>query len=136
MKEKTKIPTIDTCAACGSRCCRYVALEIDRPTCKRDYDHIRWYLMHGGVDVYLDHDRRWYAEVANRCERLADDGRCMGYDDRPQICRKYGSTEEGCEFTSDVEPHKVRFSKVEDYEAWLDEQKIDWRMKDRGSVAG
>ena len=129
MKKNKTIPMAELCASCGARCCRYIAIEIDRPHCKRDYDHIRWYLLHGNVHVFVDHDKEWHLEVESKCERLGDDGSCLGYDDRPQICRKYGGGEGGCEFTSDIEPHKVRFSKVEEYEAWLDKKKIKWRKK-------
>ena len=51
-----------SCMECGAECCRYIATEIDEPTCKRDYDNVRWYLLHKDVYVFVDHDDCWYVE--------------------------------------------------------------------------
>ena len=53
-----------TCDGCDE-CCHYVALEIDRPTCKKDYSDLFWHLLHEGVAVYIGHDRSWNLEVGN-----------------------------------------------------------------------
>ena len=45
-----------SCHNCPAMCCRYVASEIDAPTSKREYDNIRWYLMHRDVYVFIGHD--------------------------------------------------------------------------------
>ncbi|TFH42546.1 MAG: YkgJ family cysteine cluster protein, partial [Chrysiogenales bacterium] len=55
-----KKPFSPPCEECGGRCCRYIAIGMDRPTTKTEYDHIRWYLSHDDVHVFIDHDRGWY----------------------------------------------------------------------------
>jgi Fe-S-cluster containining protein len=117
------------CRECGARCCRHVALEIDTPTCKADYDNIRWYLMHEGVSVFTDDDDDWHVEFAAVCERLQDDFRCGRYEDRPKVCRGYPRKDEYCEYESDQSPYKLFFSKVEEFERYLDRKKIRWRWK-------
>ena len=118
------------CDECGSRCCKYVATQIDTPTCKRDYDYIRWYLVHKDVHVFKDHHGHWYLEFETHCAKLEADGRCRDYDNRPHICRAHGEHEE-CEFVSDKPSHILRFSKAKHFEAYLDSRGIDWRWKRR-----
>lgn len=119
---------VDTCLTCGA-CCRYIASEIDRPTAKQDYDNIRWYLLHEGVHVFVDHDRSWYVEVEKRCSYLGTDNRCTNYGERPMICRRHGAGETGCEQRSDEDPFLVRFSTVDEFDAYLDDRGIEWRWK-------
>jgi Fe-S-cluster containining protein len=106
-----------------------VALEIDKPTCKSDYDNIRWYLMHRGVAVFRDHDGDWHVEFDATCERLRDDFSCERYADRPRVCRAYPGSDEYCEFESDESPYDLFFSTVEEFERYLDKKGIQWRWK-------
>ncbi len=76
------------CEQCTAACCRYIALPIDKPTAARDFDDIRWYLMHEGVSVFVE-DGDWYVQFQTRCRNLGADNRCMIYTARPQICREY-----------------------------------------------
>ena len=119
------------CGECGAACCRYVALQIDVPTCKRDYDNIRWYLLHRGVRVFVDHAGDWYVEFESECTALASGHRCARYEDRPQICREHGEDGSACEFMPGGEPYKVRFSAIEEFERYLDEHGVEWRWKRR-----
>ncbi len=128
---KTTTQSGVSCQRCPAMCCRYVATEIDEPTCKQDYDNIRWYLMHGDVHVFVDHDDDWYLEFETACENLGSDNRCMIYETRPRICREHGDTDVDCEFHASTEPHKPRFSNSAEFEAWLDDQSIKWRKKRR-----
>jgi uncharacterized protein len=118
-----------SCGDCGARCCRYVATQIDTPTCKRDYDNIRWYLRHERMAVFVDHDNAWYLEVETRCRALGKDGRCLAYATRPRICREHGETDGVCEFHSSEAPHKQRFTSADMFERYLDARGIDWRWK-------
>ncbi len=115
------------CDRCGAGCCRYVAVEIDEPTSKRDYDHIRWYLLHNNVHVFADHEGYWYVEFETDCGSLDAEARCGSYERRPRICRHHGEKDATCEFMDD--PHMVRFSNAEEFENYLDEQGIQWRFK-------
>lgn len=83
------------CKTCGALCCKYFALEIDRPTTRGDLENIRWYLSHHKVAIFIQ-EKGWYLKVGNRCKHLAGNGRCKVYDERPAICRKHNVLE--CEY--------------------------------------
>lgn len=83
------------CEHCTAKCCRYFALPIETPQTKKDFDYIRWYLLHGQATVFVE-DREWYLLVHTACKHLQDDNRCGIYDSRPEICREYTTKE--CEY--------------------------------------
>jgi hypothetical protein len=111
------------CHLCTASCCRYFALEIDKPSSKRDYDHIRWYLMHEGVVVWVQDDD-WYLEIRTTCRHLRQDNTCGIYATRPQICRDYGLPgDDPCEyFTQDLE-YDLFFSNDAEFDAWVEEKR-------------
>ena len=76
------------CEHCAAACCRYVAIPLDKPRSARDYDDIRWYLMHEAISVFVE-DGDWYIQFQTRCRNLGRDYRCMIYETRPHICRDY-----------------------------------------------
>jgi len=76
------------CEHCAAACCRYLALPIERPRRARDYDDIRWYLMHEGVSVFVE-EGDWYIQFQTRCKNLREDNLCGIYEDRPKICADY-----------------------------------------------
>jgi len=76
------------CEHCMAACCRYIALPLDKPTTARDYDDIRWYLMHHGICVFVE-EGDWYVQFQTRCKNLGADNRCGIYESRPEICRDY-----------------------------------------------
>lgn len=86
------------CNYCTALCCRYFTLPIDTPTDWRDFDHIRWFLMHGRATVFVE-SGIWYLTVYAECRHLLPDQRCGIYDDRPQICRNYST--DSCEYEDD-----------------------------------
>ncbi len=86
------------CEYCTAKCCRYFALPIDEPDCRKDFDYIRWYLLHDRASVFVD-EGDWYLLVHTTCKHLQDDHRCGIYETRPQICRDY--TTDGCEYEDD-----------------------------------
>jgi len=88
----------ELCEYCTAKCCHYIALPIDTPTTKKEYDYIRWYLLHGGATVFVDDDA-WYLMVFSVCKHLQADHRCGIYETRPQICRDYSTTK--CEYEDD-----------------------------------
>jgi Fe-S-cluster containining protein len=85
------------CEHCTGMCCRYLALPIDTPEDREEFDDIRWYLLHEGVSVFVE-DGEWYLYVAADCRHLQTDFRCGIYATRPRICRKY--TTENCDYHS------------------------------------
>jgi len=86
------------CDFCTAKCCRYFALPIDEPTTWRDFDYIRWYLLHARATVFIEEDS-WYLMVHSDCKHLQDDHRCGIYETRPRICREY--TTDNCEYEDD-----------------------------------
>jgi Fe-S-cluster containining protein len=89
---KDKIP----CQYCPGKCCRYFALPIDTPDDKKQFDFVRWFLLHERATVFVD-DGTWYLLVYNKCKFL--DGKtnlCQTYETRPDICREYSSDK--CEY--------------------------------------
>jgi len=103
------------CEQCAGACCRYLAIEIDKPTCADDYDDIRWYLMHEGYSVFVE-DGDWYLQGQSRCKNLGPDNRCLIYDTRPKICRNYGAGD--CDY-SEADPGYdhlfTHVSQIEEY---------------------
>jgi uncharacterized protein len=83
------------CDHCTAKCCKYFAMPMDRPANRKDYDFIRWFLLHEQASAFVE-DGTWYLLVHTQCKHLLPDNRCGIYQTRPQICREY--TTEGCEF--------------------------------------
>ena len=83
------------CDQCSGLCCRYFALPIDNPTTVRDYDNIRWYLLHENVVVFIE-KKQWFIGVMTRCKHLEPDNRCGIYETRPRICREFST--ENCDY--------------------------------------
>ena len=83
------------CEHCTAKCCRYFALPIDTPRTLKDFEFIRWYLLHDRATVFKEGDT-WYLLVHTTCRHLQEDNRCGIYETRPQICRDY--TTDNCEF--------------------------------------
>jgi Fe-S-cluster containining protein len=86
------------CDYCTAKCCRYFALPIETPTGRKDFDFIRWYLLHGEASIFTEEDD-WYLLVHTQCKHLLDDHRCGIYETRPQICREYSTKD--CEYEDD-----------------------------------
>jgi Fe-S-cluster containining protein len=86
------------CSYCTARCCRYFALGIDTPTTVEDFDHIRWYLLHGRTAVFVD-GGNWFLLVYADCQALQPNNMCGAYDSRPRICQSYST--ENCEYEDD-----------------------------------
>lgn len=86
------------CEYCTAKCCHYFALPIDTPEEWRDFDFLRWYLLHGRASVFTD-SGDWYLMVHTTCKHLRDDHLCGIYETRPQICRDY--TTDNCEYEDD-----------------------------------
>lgn len=86
------------CEYCTAKCCRYFALPIDTPTKRRDYEYIRWYLLHDRATVFVE-NQDWYLLVYTVCRHLEHDNRCGIYETRPPICREYST--KNCEYEDD-----------------------------------
>ena len=102
-------------------CCKYIALEIDTPEDKNDYEQIRWYLAHKNVWVWIDHDDSWNLQFNTPCEKL-DKQLCTIYDKRPQICRDYST--DACERYGDGDSFKLLWKHMEEFDEWLANGKV------------
>ena len=125
---KTKENIVTSCEKCGAVCCKHVALEIDKPTTKQEYDNIRWYLLHRDMEVFIEDDGKWYLKFETECTRLEKGGKCGYYGNRPAICRAYPPDDKECEFEGDSTYYKHRFNTVEEFEKFMDGKKKNWRF--------
>ena len=83
------------CSYCTALCCRYFSIHIDTPRTRKDFDNLRWFMMHGRISVYVE-EGTWYLCVYGDCQHLQSDNRCGNYENRPQICRDYST--DACEY--------------------------------------
>lgn len=86
------------CDHCSAKCCRYFALPIEEPKSRRDFDFIRWYLLHERASIFTEDDT-WYLLVHTTCKHLQPNNLCGIYETRPQICREYST--KNCEYEDD-----------------------------------
>jgi len=100
-----------SCAMCGG-CCKHIAIQIDTPEDKEDFEDIMWYLLHDNVNVFIDDEDDWYVEFSTKCSALNDDNSCKVYETRPQICRRYDP--ESCVKNGEGEAEKFKFRTRED----------------------
>lgn len=99
VKRESLKPGENLCDHCTAKCCRYYALPIETPTDWPDFDHIRWFLLHGRAAIFVEDDT-WYLMVFADCRHLLPDHRCGIYHTRPQICRTYST--DNCEYDDDA----------------------------------
>ncbi len=127
------LPDGNPCDGCD-HCCRYVSLPIPRPRTRRDFDEIRWYVLHQGVSVYVDREGDWMIQFDSPCAWLQD-GRCAHYELRPQICRDYDPAE--CERYVPAPAEKVLIRTEADLDRYLEEreERLAARRKRRRSAA-
>lgn len=118
------------CEHCTAVCCRYIALPIETPTERSDFDDIRWYLLHEGVQVFVE-DGDWYIYVATQCRHLQGDYRCGIYERRPNICRKY--TTDNCDYHSGDYGWEHHFTCPEHLDEYV---RLHFRPKSRRKSTG
>jgi Fe-S-cluster containining protein len=86
------------CDYCTAKCCKYFALPIDTPESLKDFEYIRWFLLHDRATIFTE-DETWYIMVYTTCKHLLSDNRCGIYETRPLICREYST--DNCEYHDD-----------------------------------
>lgn len=118
------------CEHCTALCCKYIALPIEKPTDREDFDHIRWYLIHQDVSVFVE-DGDWYIAFQSRCRHLQPDNRCGIYETRPQICRDY--TTDNCDYHSGDYGWELHFTCAEQLDDYVRNR---WRRERRGRRGG
>jgi len=108
------------CESCDGKCCRHIALEIDKPRTKAAFEDIRWYLAHHEVQVFVE-EGKWYLQVATPCRHLRSDNRCAIYEKRPAICRAYKTSD--CEGNDAEFDYEVHLKSDADLVAYLEKKK-------------
>lgn len=116
------------CDKCAALCCRYIALPIDNPDCAKDYDNIRWYLIHQNIVVFIE-KKQWFIGILNRCKHLQDDNRCGIYETRPRICRSYST--DNCDYHGGEYDYERLFTSAEDLLDYAEVQLAKGRAKKR-----
>jgi len=97
--DRDQIPSgSNLCEYCTAKCCKYFALPIDTPENWKDFEFIRWYMVHERASIFID-EGDWYLMVHTVCKHLQDDNRCGIYETRPDICREYST--DNCEYDDD-----------------------------------
>lgn len=104
------------CEHCTAVCCRYIALPLDTPETQREFDDIRWYLLHENIQVFVE-EGDWYILIATSCRHLRPDYRCGIYETRPQICRDYST--ENCDYHSGDYGWQEHFATPEHLDEYL-----------------
>jgi Fe-S-cluster containining protein len=82
------------CGTCIALCCRYIATEVDGPDVPKDFEILRWFLLHERTQLFIE-GRKWFLQVFLRCRELAADNACKIHATRPSICREYEP--DGCD---------------------------------------
>ncbi len=118
------------CSKCDAVCCNHVAIQVDKPSCKKDYDHMRWYLLHENIEIFIDHEGDWFLKFQTPCIKL-EGKHCIDYERRPKICRDYPSEENHCEFEGDGDYYTEIFRNENEFTDYLENKKINWEFKNR-----
>src|SRR5262245_61462049 len=63
------------CSYCTALCCRYFSIRINTPKTRKEFDDLRWFMMHGRISVYVE-EGVWYLCVYGDCKHLKNDHRC------------------------------------------------------------
>jgi len=105
-----------TCENCDAKCCKYVAIEIDTPETKEDFENMRWYVAHKNIIVYVNDEDIWHIEFQTPCEKLGKDNKCQIYEKRPDICKQYSQDE--CPFHNRYK-EKHTFNRIEEIDSYL-----------------
>lgn len=116
VKRRACGPKIPSCRGCAN-CCRYVGVEIDKPTSKAEFHEIIWSIMHQGVRAYVDSYNDWHLEFVTPCRHLRDDRTCDIYGTRPDICREHDAQE--CETNGEGDLYKHLFRTKKDVERYV-----------------
>jgi len=109
------------CSGCDL-CCRHVALEIEKPVDKEDFEQIRWFLLHENVWIFIDYDDSWNIQFNTKCSKLNKNGLCDIYEKRPMICKNYSP--EDCEKNGEGNSFKILWKTVEEFEEWKVKNKL------------
>ena len=131
-----KLPVIGNieslCNQCVALCCRYFALQIEKPKTRRDFEDLRWYILHEDASIFVE-EGEWYLQINRKCRALLPDNRCGIYHNRPSICREYKT--DGCDWHADAYTYDHLFTEPEQIEVFAREFFREKRRKQRSRAA-
>lgn len=107
-----------TCHECKGKCCRDLAIEMDTPKNREDWDYIKWMVAHENVSVYMDKENDWLVEFRTNCKMLTENNECKVYEKRPLICKNHKI--HTCVMNGDEDDEKIRFDTVEQVEEYIE----------------
>lgn len=107
------------CEHCTAACCRYLALPIEEPESARDYDDLRWYLLHKDVSIFVE-EGEWYVQFQTTCKELGADNMCTVYETRPKMCSDYEAG--SCDYTGNGYGYDHLFTHAKQVEDFYREQ--------------
>ena len=91
----------------------------------KDFEFIRWYLLHEHATVFTEDDD-WYLLVHTPCKHLGEDNRCGIYETRPQICRDYDN--DWCELDQPAEEgFQLHFRNYSELNSYCSKRFKTWR---------
>lgn len=70
------------CGQCGGKCCKFLTFPLNA---KNDSDVQKYYALRGHVMRSKRLGKILVLHVP--CENLSETGKCMNYDNRPDVCR-------------------------------------------------
>lgn len=120
------------CEQCVALCCRYFAFSVDKPEKKRDFEDLRWYILHEDTVIFVE-EGEWYVQVNRKCKALLPDNRCAVYDRRPAICRGYKT--DACDWHADAYAYDHVFTEPEQIERYAKEYLAAKRKRARRKAA-
>lgn len=109
-------PGESLCDHCIAKCCRYLAMQLDTPERRKDFDYFRWYLLHRNTSIFVE-KKKWYLQFHTECRELMADHRCGVYETRPQICRDHSTV--NCEYEEEW-VYDLYFETPEQLEEYLE----------------
>ncbi|MDD4250883.1 MAG: YkgJ family cysteine cluster protein [Candidatus ainarchaeum sp.] len=109
-----------SCKTCLADCCKEVAVSINTPKTKKDWDEIKWLVLHKNVQVYKDFENDWLVEFFTPCEKLSKTNKCTIYKKRPLICKEHQS--KNCIKTGPQDYYKILFKTINDVEKYLQQK--------------
>ena len=114
------------CNNCNAACCREIAIGIDTPKTKKDWEEIKWMVAHKDVNVFKDFENDWLIEFRADCNHLNENHKCTIYEKRPSVCSDHSNKE--CIIHSG-DYYKARFTSITDVEKYLENKKYKYMQK-------
>lgn len=124
------------CTKCNAYCCRHVAVHIEKPRSKKDFDPIRWYLLHNNVWVSIDHEGDWLLEFKTDCKNISTKNKCKDYKNRPDICKNYPGEHEFCEGETEEKSYKYLFTNVSELDSYINSKVSERKRKHTKKISG